>query len=143
MSLVYTPDRLQLPDTLQAQLHEFRRRVWMIKTIEAVAAATFGVLVAYLVLFCLDRAWDTPGWLRIGLFVTAAAACANIPWALHRWVWRHRRLEQLARLLAQAPKSRRPVAGHHRARAQRFRAGPLAHAVRGGDPRGRPRCGAT
>jgi hypothetical protein len=100
MSLVYTPDRLQLPDTLQAQLHEFRRRVWMIKTVEAVAAATFGVLVAYLVLFCLDRAWDTPGWLRVSLFVTAAVACANIPWALHRWVWRHRRLEQLARLLS-------------------------------------------
>ena len=39
MSLAYTPDRLQLPDTLQAQMHEFRRRVWMIKTIEAVAAA--------------------------------------------------------------------------------------------------------
>jgi hypothetical protein len=100
MSLAYTPDRLQLPDTLQAQMHEFRRRVWMIKTVEAVAAAAFGVLVAYLVLFCLDRAWDTPGWLRLGLFVTAAAACANIPWALHRWVWRHRRLEQLARLLS-------------------------------------------
>ena len=100
MSLAYTPDRLQLPDTLQAQMHDFRRRVWMIKMVEAVAAAAFGVLVAYLALFCLDRAWDTPGWLRLGLFVTAAAACANIPWALHRWVWRHRRLEQLARLLS-------------------------------------------
>ena len=44
--------------------------------------------------------WDTPGWLRVGLFVAAAAACANIPFFLHRWVWRHRRLEQLARLLA-------------------------------------------
>ena len=32
--------------------------------------------------------------------MVAAVACANIPWALHRWVWRHRRLEQLARLLA-------------------------------------------
>ena len=69
MSLVYTPDRLQLPDTLQAQLHDFRRRVWMIKTVEAVAAATFGVLVAYLVLFCLDRRVGHAGWLRIGLFV--------------------------------------------------------------------------
>ena len=55
MSLAYTPDRLQLPDSLQAQLHEFRRRVWTIKTVEAVAAAAFGVLVAYLLLFCLDR----------------------------------------------------------------------------------------
>ena len=100
MSLAYTPDRLRLPDSLQAQLHEYRRRVWTIKMVEAVAAAAFGILVAYLLLFCLDRLWDTPGWLRLGLFLTAAVACANIPWALHRWVWRHRRLEQLARLLA-------------------------------------------
>jgi hypothetical protein len=100
MSLAYTPDRLRLPDSLQAQLHEFRRRVWTIKIVEAVAAAGFGILVAYLLVFCLDRLWDTPTWLRGGLFVTAAVACASIPWALHRWVWRHRRLEQLARLLA-------------------------------------------
>ena len=51
-------------------------------------------------LFGLDRVWDTPGWLRLALFVAAAVACANIPLALHRWVWRHRRLEQLARLLS-------------------------------------------
>ena len=100
MSLAYTPDRLRLPESLQAQLHEYRRRVWTIKMVEAVAAAAFGILVAYLLLFGLDRVWDTPGWLRVGLFVAAAVACANIPWALHRWVWRHRRLEQLARLLA-------------------------------------------
>jgi len=100
MSLASTPDRLRLPDSLQAQLHGFRRRVWTIKIIEAVAAAAFGTLVAYLVLFCLDRVWDTPGWLRAGLFVAAAVACANIPLALHRWVWRQRRLEQLARLLS-------------------------------------------
>jgi hypothetical protein len=100
MSLAYTPDRLRLPDSLQAQLHEYRRRVWTIKMVEAVAAAAFGILVAYLMLFCLDRLWDTPGSLRIALFITAAIACANIPWALHRWVWRQRRLEQLARLLS-------------------------------------------
>ena len=100
MSLAYAPDRLRLPDSLQGQMHEFRRKVWMIKTIEAVAAAAFGVLIAYLFLFGLDRLFDTPGWLRISLFVVAALACANIPLALHRWVWRHRRLEQLARLLA-------------------------------------------
>ena len=46
---------MQLPETLQDQLHEFRRRVWTIKIVEAVAAAGFGILVAYLVLFGLDR----------------------------------------------------------------------------------------
>jgi hypothetical protein len=100
MSLAYTPDRLTLPATLEAQLHGFRRRVWLVKIVEAVAAAIFGVLAAYLVLFCVDRVWDTPGWPRLGLFVIAAAATARIPWAGYRWVWRHRRLDQLARLLA-------------------------------------------
>ncbi len=100
MSLAYTPDRLRLPDELQDQLHDFRRLVWTIKIVEAVAAAGFGVLVAYLVLFGLDRLWDTPGPLRVALFVAAAAGCAYVPFFLHRWVWRHRRLEQLARLLA-------------------------------------------
>jgi hypothetical protein len=100
MSLAYTPDRLRLPDSLQAQLHEFRRRVWAIKMSEALAAAGFGVLVAYLLVFGLDRVGDTPAWLRVALFVIAAVACTTIPWALHRWVWRQRRLEQLARLLA-------------------------------------------
>jgi hypothetical protein len=100
MSVAYSPDRLRLPDSLQEQLQQFRRRVWLIKMVEAVAAAAFGILVAYLVLFGLDRLWDTPGWLRLVLFVTAAVACAQVPVALHRWVWRHRRLEQLARLLA-------------------------------------------
>ena len=35
MNLVETHDRLQLPGTLEAQLHEFRRRVWSIKMMEA------------------------------------------------------------------------------------------------------------
>jgi hypothetical protein len=100
MSVAYSPDRLRLPDSLQEQLQQFRRRVWLIKMVEAVASAAFGTLVAYLVLFGLDRLWDTPGWLRLILFVTAALACAQVPLALHRWVWRHRRLEQLALLLA-------------------------------------------
>jgi hypothetical protein len=100
MSVAYSPDRLRLPDSLEDQLQRFRRRVWLIKMVEAVAAASFGILVAYLVLFGLDRLWDTPGWLRLALFVLAAVACAQVPVALHRWVWRHRRLEQLARLLA-------------------------------------------
>ncbi len=100
MSLAYSPDRLKLPEALEAQLHEFRRRVWAIKMVEAVAAAAFSLLVAYLVLFCLDRLWDTPGWLRAALFIAALVGCINLPVALHRWVWRHRRLEQLARLLS-------------------------------------------
>ena len=124
MSLAYTPDRLRLPDSLQAQLHEYRRRVWTIKMVEAVAAAAFGVLVAYLLLFGLDRVWDTPGWLRITLFCTARSPVAIFPGGSPLGLepaparaTRHSAGEK-------APPRRRPVAGHHRAREKRLRAGP-------------------
>jgi hypothetical protein len=68
--------------------------------IEAACGAVFGVVVPFLALFALDRLGDSAGWLRGTLFALAVAGCATIPWALHRWVWRNRRLEQLARLLS-------------------------------------------
>ncbi|HXY37008.1 MAG TPA: hypothetical protein VEI07_22465, partial [Planctomycetaceae bacterium] len=42
---------------------------------------------------------ETPTWARFSLFAVTVASCACVPLALHRWVWRNRRLEQLARLL--------------------------------------------
>jgi hypothetical protein len=97
-----SPDerRLTLPASLQDQLYTFRRRVWAIKPVEATAGAAFGILVAYLTTFLLDRAFDTPSDLRLGIFIAAVVGCALVPSALHRWVWRQRRLEQLARLLS-------------------------------------------
>ncbi len=100
MSIAQTRERLQIPDTLRHQLDDFRRRVWTIKTLEAACAAGFGVVVCFLALFALDRFVDTPSGLRLGLFGGAALACAVVPIALHRWVWRQRHPEQLARLLA-------------------------------------------
>jgi hypothetical protein len=100
MSLAHAQNRLQLPETLRAQLHDFRRRVWSIKMIEAGGAAIFGVAAAFLATFALDRAWDTPAGLRAGLLVAAGLGCAIVPAAIHRWIWRNRRLEQLARLLS-------------------------------------------
>jgi hypothetical protein len=100
MSIPQTSSRFQLPSSLTAQLHEYRRRVWGIKSIEAACGALFGILVSYLVLFALDRVIDTPSWARIAIFLVAASGCAVVPVYLHRWIWRHRRLEQLARLLS-------------------------------------------
>jgi hypothetical protein len=99
MSLVRANDRLQLPEKLQTQLYDFRRLVWTIKTIEAVCGAVAGVLVAFLALFVLDRLGETPNWARFSLFALTVGSCACVPLALHRWVWRNRRLDQLARLL--------------------------------------------
>ena len=108
--------------------------------VEAVAAAAFGILVAYLVLFGLDRVWDTPGWLRVGLFVAAAAAVRQysvLPAPVGLAASAAGATGPAA--LAQAPAGRRPVAGDHRAGAQRIRAGAVAGPVRGRHPRGRPR----
>jgi hypothetical protein len=91
--------RLKLPESLRAKMLAFRRRVWAVKLAEAGCGAAFGVLVAYLATFALDRLWDTPAGVRFGIFWAAVAACALVPLALHRWIWRQRRLEQLARLL--------------------------------------------
>jgi hypothetical protein len=92
--------RLELPDSLREQMLGFRRRVWAIKLIEACCGAAFGVLLAYLITFVLDRFWDTPTGVRVAIFIGAMIGCALVPLALHRWIWRQRRLEQLARLLS-------------------------------------------
>jgi len=94
------PDRLQLPASLEAQLREFRGRVWVVKSIEAVGGAAFGVGVAYLAVFALDRLIDTPVWARLALFALAIGGGVRAALALHTWIWRQRRWDQLARLLS-------------------------------------------
>ena len=96
----YPHERLQLPGRLRRQLHDFRRRVWTIKMVEAACAAALrgrGRLPA-----------DVPARPRLGHAALAprravrggVVGCLRIPTAIYRWVWRNRRLEQLARLLA-------------------------------------------
>ncbi len=99
VSVASTNNRLELPETLQQQLWVFRRRVWTIKVIEALGAAACGVLLAYFAVFALDRAFDTPVWLRLALFVAAIAVCMIVPLYFRHWIWNHRKLDQLARLL--------------------------------------------
>jgi hypothetical protein len=78
----------------------FRGHLWRVKLIEAVAGAVVGIAAAFLVAYALDRVFDTPAWLRGLLLAAAAAGCGMVPFAWHRWVYRRRHLEQLARLLA-------------------------------------------
>jgi len=91
--------RLELPESLRTQLFGFRRRVWLIKLAEVCCGALFGVLLGFLATFLLDRLFDTPAWIRLGILAGAMLACAMIPLALHHWVGSHRKLDQLARLL--------------------------------------------
>jgi hypothetical protein len=100
MSAAESRKVLQLPRSLEQQLLEFRRRVWLIKSIEAVGGAVFGVVVGYLAVYCLDRLVDTPAAARLVIFLAAMLGCAMLPVYFHRWVWRQRTLDQLARLVS-------------------------------------------
>jgi len=100
MQLSSFQSRLKLPESLRAQMVAFRRRVWSIKLIEAACGALFVALVCFLATFALDRLLDTPSELRFGLLGVALFGFALVPFALYRWVWRRRRLDQLARLLS-------------------------------------------
>jgi hypothetical protein len=99
MSRIEWQHQLQVPPGLQAQLHDYRRRVWTIKLVEALTAAALSLLVAFLCVLVLDRLWDTPRAIRMAIGVAAAVGFLAIPLFLQRWVWRFRRLDQLAQLL--------------------------------------------
>ncbi len=89
-----------LPPILESKLTDFRRRVWVVKLAEGLLAAAFGLALSYVLVFVLDRFFETAGWVR-GLLLAGGAAVLGIgvPLKWHRWVWRQRRLEDAARLL--------------------------------------------
>ena len=93
-------DLISLPGDLAGRLYAFRRRVWLIKIIEAICGAIVGVLVGYLLLFTIDRLAETPVGVRYALLTVAVVASAAVPVAFHRWIWRHRGLDQVARLVS-------------------------------------------
>ena len=89
-----------LPPVLETKLADFRRHVWVVKLSEAVLAAFFGIALSYLLVFALDRFFETPGWVRVCILIAGAAALGiGLPLKWHQWVWRQRRLEDAARLL--------------------------------------------
>ena len=91
--------RIDIPESLRIKILAFRRRVWIVKSIEAVAGAAIGILLGFLTTYALDRVIDTPAIVRLSIFATALVVCTLIPLAIDKWIWRRRRLDQLARLL--------------------------------------------
>jgi hypothetical protein len=90
-----------IPASLHRQLAEFRRHLWRMKIFEAVAAGVVGLLVSFLLVYGLDRICFTPGLVRLGILLVGTSLFGVFaPYWLHRWVWRHRRDMQLARLIA-------------------------------------------
>lgn len=92
---------MAIPESLRKQLEDFRRHLWRVKIFEAVMAGVIGLLVSFLLVYGLDRVWQTPGVVRLGILLAGTSLFAVFaPFWLHRWVWRHRRETQLARLIA-------------------------------------------
>lgn len=93
--------KVAIPESLRLQLVDFRRHLWRVKILEAMAAGMIGLLVSFLLVYGLDRIWQTPGWARL-LILAGGVSLFGVfaPYWLHRWVWRQRRETQLARLIA-------------------------------------------
>lgn len=100
MSQVARKTGLQIPDRMRSKLEKFQRRIWIVKLTEGLCAAAFGLLVSYLVVFVLDRFYDTGSGLRLAIVMTGSIGVAVwLPWVSHRWIWQSRRLEQVAKML--------------------------------------------
>lgn len=110
MSLAKEKSGLQIPDRMRAKLEQFQRRVWTIKLAEGLLAAAFGLLASYLLVFALDRFIDTSAFARAAILLTGSLGLGIwFPLVCHKWVWRSRQLQQVARLL----KHRLPRLGDH------------------------------
>ncbi len=96
------PDsKIAIPEALQLQLDDFRCHLWRVKIMEAIAAGIIGLLFSFLLVYGLDRVWQTPGWARMLILLAGVSLFAGFaPYWLHRWVWNQRRETQLARLIA-------------------------------------------
>lgn len=93
---------VNLPPRMKAALGQYQKRVWTIKLAEGVLAAIFGILVSYIIVFCLDRVWDTPALLRVLILgVGMIGMIFLLPMKYYHWVWKHRQLDGVARLLQQ------------------------------------------
>lgn len=91
---------LPIPPLLEKKLESFQQRLWSVKIAEGALAGLLGLGVSYLLVFGLDRIFDTPQWLRATILIAGFAVPAiGIPLRFHRWVWSQRSLEQVARLL--------------------------------------------
>ena len=95
-----TKNTVGLPPRMKAALEQYQKRVWIIKLAEGTLAAIFGIMISYLVVFGLDRLFDTPTFLRVLILLTGMIGMVLfLPLKYYNWVWRHRSLEGIARLL--------------------------------------------
>ena len=93
-------ERVNLPPRMKAALEQYQKRVWTIKLTEGALAAIFGILISYIIVFCLDRVFDTPALLRALILALGMVGMILLfPLKYYNWVWKHRQLDGVARLL--------------------------------------------
>jgi hypothetical protein len=93
-------NKLQIPPQMKSKLVQFQRRVWLVKLIEGLCAAAFGLVISYLIVFTLDRFFDTNAWLRTAILLGGTVGLAIwFPLVCHKWIWGSRRMGQVAKLL--------------------------------------------
>ena len=103
-------DPITLPPRMKATLEQYRNRVWAVKLAEGALAAIFGLVASYLAVFSLDRLVDTPAIVRAAILAAGTVGMVVLlPLKCYSWVWSHRRLDQVARLL----RYRLPCFGDH------------------------------
>ena len=91
---------ISLPPRMTSALEDYRQRVWFIKIAEGILAGVFGLVISYLLVLSLDRLIDTPASFRIAILLVGSVGMLILfPLKCHNWVWGHRRLDQVARLL--------------------------------------------
>lgn len=96
-----SPDQTPIPEELRKQLADFQKALWRIKITEAILAGIFGLLVSFLVVFILERFFPIPPLARLGILIAGTSLAAVFaPYWVRRWVYGHRREEQLARLIS-------------------------------------------
>ena len=93
----------KLPQAIADRLESFRKKLWWMKAAEAILAGIFGLLLGFLIVFGLERFVDTPVWARVLLLASGTSLLAIFaPTWIHRWLWKHRRADQLAKLVRRA-----------------------------------------
>ncbi len=95
------PAQANIPEGLRNQLEQFKKQLWRIKIAEAVLAGFFGLLFSFLLVFGLDRFIETPPMTRLIILILGVSIFAIFaPYWIRRWVYGHRRENQLAKLIS-------------------------------------------
>ena len=90
-----------IPENLKRLLNEYRRKLWRAKIFEAILAGVLGLLLSFLIVFTLDRFIQTSALLRLCILLGGTSLLAVFaPYWMRRWIWGHRRENELARLIA-------------------------------------------